>query len=154
MFGQGLIKGLSITIKHFFEKNITQMYPDVKPNLPPRSHGSFKLNLNACIACGICANACPNHVIEISSEKDENNKKKLTGYKMYIERCLFCGLCVESCPPKALKTITDFENACYTRDGCNIDMIAVGFREEVPPKVKAEPKEAKTEGEAAQSTDN
>ena len=155
MYGKGLFKGLSITIKHFFEKNITEQYPEVMPNLPPRSQGSFKLDLNKCISCGICANACPNHVIEITSEKDENNKKQLTGYKMYTERCLFCGLCVETCPPKALKTTTKFDNACYTREDCNLDLFAVGYRGPVePPKPKAEPKAEVASGESAQPTDN
>lgn len=140
MFGQGLLKGLRITLGHFFEKKITCKYPEVKPNLPPRTRGSFTLNRAKCIACGVCANVCPNHVIKISSVKDENNKKKLTGYYMYLERCLFCGLCVESCPTKALKTTPEFELACFRREDCNLDLFAKGYDD--PNEGKEEKKEA------------
>lgn len=116
MYGKGLIKGLGITLGHLFEKNITEKYPEVKPTLSPRSHGSFALEEEKCISCGICKNACPNRVINLTSEKDENNKKKLTGYEMDIQYCLFCGLCVESCPTKALKFTQEFEGAKYFRD--------------------------------------
>ena len=152
MFGQGLIKGLEITIGKFFGKKVTEKYPEVYPNLFERFHGSFKLNLNKCIACGICANACPNKVIEITSEKDENNKKKLTGYKVKIGQCLFCGLCVESCPPKALKNSTDFELSCYRREDCTLDLFAAGYREEEPPKPpKAEEPKAAGTAESTES---
>lgn len=122
MFGQGLIKGLGITIKHFFEKKITQQYPEERPELPDRFRGHFALNIPKCIACGLCSNACPNHVISIESVKDENNKKKLTGYKMMVERCLFCGFCVEVCPTKALLWTKEFEKTVYCREEVNIDL--------------------------------
>lgn len=159
MYGKGLIKGLGIVIKHFFEKKITEKYPEVMPNLPPRSHGSFQLDLNKCISCGICANQCPNKVIEITSEKDENNKKQLTGYKMNIGRCLFCGLCVENCPTKALKTTTIFELSCFDRKDCLMDLVAVGYRDGEPPQPKvaapkAEEKAADVPAEPAQPTEN
>jgi len=139
---KGLITGLGVTLKHFIKwfvakDAVTEQYPDVKPNLPPRSHGTFKLEIPKCISCGLCANACPNRVIQLASEKDENNKKKLTGYKMMVERCLFCGLCVESCPTKALKWSPEFETACYEREDCNIDF----FKNYVPPVVEKAPAE-------------
>lgn len=133
--GKGLFIGLGITLRHFIryfttkDDCVTQQYPEVKPNLPPSSHGTFKLDIPKCIACGLCSNACPNKVITVSSEKDENNKKKLTGYKMLTERCLFCGLCVEACPAKALYWSTEFEHACYDREDCNLDF----FKNYVPP---------------------
>lgn len=144
--GKGLITGLGVTLKHFIKyftshDAVTEQYPDVMPNLPPGSHGTFKLDIGKCIACGLCQNACPNHVIKVTSEKDENNKKKLSGYKMMTERCLFCGLCVEACPAKALAWSPEFEHACYEREDCNIDF----FKNYVPPvvdKAAAKPADA------------
>lgn len=132
--GKGLVTGLGVTLKHFvkyFTHNdaVTEIYPDVMPNLPPRSHGTFKLDIPKCIACGLCANACPNKVIAVTSEKGADNKRKLSGYKMLVERCLFCGLCIESCPAKCLQWSPEFETACYEREDCNIDF----FKNYVPP---------------------
>ena len=124
MFGKGLINGLRITIKHFHEPNLTEYYPEVKPNLPPRTRSSMALEPEKCISCGLCANICPNQVINLTSEKDENNKKVLKTYDMNIGRCLICGLCTEACPTGALKLSQVFENAVYQREELLWDMIA------------------------------
>ncbi|ATW28034.1 NuoI/complex I 23 kDa subunit family protein [Candidatus Formimonas warabiya] len=115
MFGQGLITGLGVTIKKFFGKKITQQYPEEMPNLPPRSHGFFTFHKDKCTACTLCANACPNRVIRISTERDENKKKYLTEYTMDLCYCLFCGLCVETCPTQALTWNQNFELAQFHR---------------------------------------
>lgn len=117
VFGKGLMIGLSITWKKLFEKKITERYPEVKPQLPARSHGSFQFQTENCIACSLCANACPNGVIKVDSGKDENGKKTLQEFKMNLAYCLFCGLCVEACPASALHFDTNFELACYKRKG-------------------------------------
>jgi len=149
VFGQGLIKGLSITLKHLFDKKLTEEYPEVKPNLPDSFKGSFMLKVPKCIACGLCANACPNNVIKIESEKDENNKKKLTGYKMMAERCLYCGFCVEACPTKALLWTKEFENAVYIREMVNLDL----FSSYVPSPDDEKPaKPKKQDEETAQAS--
>lgn len=112
MFGQGLLKGLSITWRLGFGRAVTEQYPEWRPKLPPRSHGSFVLEKEKCTACGVCANACPNHVISVESRRVDK-KRHLTKYTMKLGQCLFCGLCVESCPSEALRFRPDFELACY-----------------------------------------
>lgn len=102
------------------------MYPDVMPKVADRFHGSFELHNAKCIACGICANACPNRVIQMSTIKDENNKRKLSGYKMDIQYCLWCGLCVESCPTDAIQFTKEFELATYTRKDVLLDLYKPG----------------------------
>lgn len=141
MYGQGLIKGLGITLKHFFEKKITQQYPEERPVLPDRFKGSLTLKVPKCIACGLCSNACPNHVIKVESEKDENNKKKLTGYKVMLERCLFCGFCVEACPTKALLWTKDFELTKFYRNDVNLDL----FNSYVPSPEDDQPEKEDSE---------
>ncbi len=116
MYGQGLVKGLSITLKHFFGRAVTEQYPEQKPVLSPRFHGMLALDAVRCNACGTCANWCPNGVIQIESVRDANKKRVLTGYALDMQYCLFCGLCVESCPQNALSWTQDFELACYHRE--------------------------------------
>jgi NADH-quinone oxidoreductase subunit I len=148
VFGQGLITGLGITLKHFFKKKITEQYPEERPILPARFKGSFTLIVPKCISCGLCANACPNHVVIIESVKDENNKKKLTGFKMMAERCLYCGFCVEACPTKSLLWNHDFEKTQYFREDVNLDL----FASYVPSPEDVKPAAPKKDEESAQAS--
>ncbi len=123
MYGKGLLEGMAVTIKNFFRKNITEMYPEEKPKLADNFHGSFVLTESKCIACGLCAIACPNDVIKMSTARNEETKKKyLTSYELDLQYCLFCGFCVESCPTDAINFNQEFELASYTRKGVVLHM--------------------------------
>ncbi len=122
VYGKGLVKGLGITLKEFFKPKVTEQYPEQRPRLAPRFRGSFKLDPAKCIACGICANNCPNRAITMESIKDENKKRKLTKYEMNLGYCMYCGFCTENCPTKALQNTHDFEHACYTRDATKLKL--------------------------------
>ncbi|HWJ02400.1 MAG TPA: NADH-quinone oxidoreductase subunit I [Verrucomicrobiae bacterium] len=141
MFGKGLVKGLGITMRHLFNKKVTEFYPEVKPNLPPRTRSSMSLDVPKCISCGLCANACPNKVITFTSDKDANNKKVLTSYVMDTGRCLFCGMCTEACPTKALRNTTEFENTVYHKEDLQWDMIQKYNEKVARGEIKVEPKE-------------
>jgi NADH-quinone oxidoreductase subunit I len=103
--------------------NITEFYPEEMPNLPQSVRSSMGLEPEKCISCSLCAMACPNKVITLTSEKDENNKKVLKTYQMDLGRCLFCGLCTEACPTSALTVTQEFENAVFDVEDMNWDMI-------------------------------
>lgn len=113
MFGKGLFTGLGITLKRMLGPNITEFYPEEMPDLPKTVRSSMGLEPEKCISCSLCAMACPNKVITLTSEKDENNKKVLKTYQMDLGRCLFCGLCTEACPTSALTVTQEFENAVF-----------------------------------------
>lgn len=115
MYGLGIVKGLGITMKRFFKKKVTEQYPEVKPKLPPRSHGSFGFDFDKCISCNLCANACPNGVIRVDTKKDENGKKVLEQYNMNLGYCMYCGFCTKACPTDAIHFKTDFDNICYNK---------------------------------------
>jgi NADH-quinone oxidoreductase subunit I len=123
VFGKGLIKGLGITLKRGIGPTVTQFYPEERPNLPPRTRSSLALDSKKCIVCGLCTNACPNKAIIMTTEKNDENKKILTGYQIDLGRCLFCGLCTEVCPTQALHMVTDFEHAVYNREEMLWDML-------------------------------
>lgn len=123
MLGKGLFTGLGVTFKKMLGPNITEFYPEEKPNLPASVRSSMGLDPEKCISCSLCAMACPNKVITLTSEKNESNKKVLKTYEMDLGRCLFCGLCTEACPTSALKVTQEYENAVYDVEEMKWNMI-------------------------------
>lgn len=112
-----MVKGLRRTLGTFFTKPVTVPYPDVKPEVDPGHRGSFAFSPEACLACELCARACPNKVIRMKFEKGETpGKRRLTEYRMEPGLCLFCGLCAEACPTKALKMTPEYELATRRRE--------------------------------------
>lgn len=116
MYGLGIVKGMGITMKRLLKKKVTVQYPEVKPDLPPRSHGSFGFDFDKCIACNLCANACPNGVIRVDSKKSESGRKILEQYNMSTGYCLYCGLCTKACPTGAIYFTPDFNTVCYNKE--------------------------------------
>lgn len=112
----GILKGMRISGKRFFKKKVTELYPDVKPLLPKRSHGSFAFDFDKCISCNLCADACPNSVIRVDFSKDEKGRRTLEQYNMNLGYCLFCGLCVKACPKDALNFKSEFDTVCYFKE--------------------------------------
>lgn len=133
MYGTGLLKGLGVTIRYWFSRKFTEQYPEERPDLPPASQGFFNYDIDKCISCGLCVRACPNQVISLESEKDENNKKVVKSYKIDLQYCLYCGLCIEACPTAALQNANNFELACYHRESTTFE-----FTTGEPQKLNAE----------------
>jgi hypothetical protein len=57
---QELMKGLSITLSHFFKKPVTLQYPEQRMTMFPRFRGLHELHryangLERCVCCGLCA---------------------------------------------------------------------------------------------------
>ena len=111
-----LLKGLKLTAKRFVSKKITQLYPEVYPNLPEETRGSFVFEAEKCTSCNLCAMACPNKVISVNTTKDENGKRCLADYQMSISYCLYCGLCEEACPTSAIKMVSKFNHSFYQKE--------------------------------------
>jgi len=121
MKGQGLLKGLWITLKHTFEKDMTIQYPEQMPYLQERFRGCLHLDYTKCVVCGLCTKTCPNNVLSYESRQDPNSKKKkLLSYTIDLQYCMFCNLCVEACPANGLYFTHDFELSEYQRDKIKI----------------------------------
>src|SRR5664280_2571551 len=120
-----LIQGLRVTLRSANPKNIcTGQYPAERPKVAERYRGAPRLNNNPdngetlCIACDLCALACPENLIVVSSARNEQTRRKeLTDFTYDLSRCMFCGLCEDACPVDALELTQDFELASYTREG-------------------------------------
>jgi NADH-quinone oxidoreductase subunit I len=98
--GQGILKGMGVTIGHLFGKKVTRQYPEYKRDLPERSRGMLTVDMDRCIACLQCMRICPDHCISIEQEKrdaDGSGKAKpyAVGFVIDDSRCMYCSLCVE-----------------------------------------------------------
>lgn len=121
MYGKGLLKGLGITFKHAWEKDLTVQYPEEMPFLQERYRGCLAFDFGKCIVCGMCTKACPNNVLSFETAKEEGaKKKKLLSYTIDLQYCLFCNLCVEVCPSNTLYFTHDFELSKYKREDIKI----------------------------------
>ena len=124
-----LIKGLSVTFKYQAPGEVvTEQYPLERPEIAERYRGQPRMNVNPdtgetlCIACELCALACPEKLIKITSERNPVTKKKeLRTFAYDTSRCMFCGLCEEACPSDALELSQDYEAALYSREGFILD---------------------------------
>lgn len=109
-----IIKGMGITIRHFFKKKITIQYPEQKRTYSPVYRGQHVLmrdeeGRERCTACGLCALSCPAEAITMKAAErteDELNlyreEKYAAVYEINMLRCIFCGLCEEACPKEAI----------------------------------------------------
>ena len=119
--GVGLFKGLGITFTTLTRRSVTQQYPDVKPELPPRSRGVIALFEENCTSCMLCARECPDWCIYIDSHKEvipapetggrERTRNVLDRFAIDFSLCMYCGICIEVCPFDALFWSPEFEYA-------------------------------------------
>jgi NADH-quinone oxidoreductase subunit I len=120
-----LAKGMWLTFRYQAPKNIyTEQYPQERPMVAERYRGAPRLNINPetgeslCIACNLCALACPENLIVVGWHRDDATRRKvLTTFTYDTSRCMFCGLCEDACPTDCLELTQDFELASYSREG-------------------------------------
>jgi NADH-quinone oxidoreductase subunit I len=99
----------------------------VRPRIAERFRGAPRLNNSPetgetlCIACNLCALACPEYCIEVAWDRTEDGKKALTTFTFDLSRCMFCGLCEDACPTPCLELTQDFELALYGRNDMKWD---------------------------------
>ena len=119
-----IAKGMSITFREMLNETITDPYPDAPPVFQERFRGKHVLQrdengLEKCVACYLCAAACPADCIYIEAAENTETARISGGeryakvYNIDYTRCIFCGYCVEACPTDAITHGHSFENASY-----------------------------------------
>jgi NADH-quinone oxidoreductase subunit I len=121
--GTGLVQGLATTLKAMVTPAHTHQYPDVAPELPPRTRGVIALVEENCTSCMLCARECPDWCIYIDSHKEtipapnpggrERSRNVLDRFAIDFSLCMYCGICIEVCPFDALEWSPEFEYAEY-----------------------------------------
>ena len=110
-------RSLARTFATIFKHPVTRLYPEEKIELDARFRGLHRYAEEKCIACGLCADACPNACINVNCSLDRDGRKVLTDYRVDVGHCMFCGLCEDVCPTQALTLGQDYELAGYDRVG-------------------------------------
>ncbi|MFB3828592.1 MAG: NADH-quinone oxidoreductase subunit NuoI [Bryobacteraceae bacterium] len=122
--GGAIVKGMAVTLRAMFSPAITENYPDEPPPLEDRYRGAHVLRRDAdgmekCVACFLCAAACPSNCIYIEAAENTGPVRISAGdryarvYNIDYNRCIFCGYCVEACPTDAITHGHGFELAGY-----------------------------------------
>ena len=116
-YGLGMLKGLSVTIRHLFRHPTVNQYPEQRLNISRRSRGNELIwSREKCTGCATCAKTCPQGAIEIiTTTNAEDNKYDVEKYQVDTGYCIQCGLCVEACPYDALFMGYSYERAKYRR---------------------------------------
>lgn len=119
-----IAKGMGITFREMLNPTITDLYPEAEPILQERYRGVHVLQrdengLEKCVACFLCAAACPADCIYIEAAENTDALRISGGeryakvYNIDYNRCIFCGYCVEACPTDAITHGHGFEIASY-----------------------------------------
>jgi NADH-quinone oxidoreductase subunit I len=114
------LQGLGAVIGHAFHHRDTIQYPDEMVYLPPRYRGRIILSRDPggaerCVACYLCAVACPVDCIALQATEDETGRRYPAWFRINFSRCIFCGFCEEACPTYAIQLTPDVEMCEYER---------------------------------------
>ncbi len=123
-------QGLSTTAKHLFSPKVTVSYPETRPNIgnPLIYRGVHRLNKDEqgrvkCVACFLCATACPAHCIDIVAvDSPWPDREKYPEVFVIDElRCIYCGMCEQACPVDAIELTTLYDLTGLSREEMMFD---------------------------------
>ena len=122
--------GLGITAQHiggvvFRGKAITVQYPEEQHVPSANYRGVHRLNKDEqgrvkCVACMLCATACPAHCIDIvgatAPDTWPDREKYCESFVIDELRCIYCGMCEEACPVEAIELTGLYDLTGLTRE--------------------------------------
>jgi NADH-quinone oxidoreductase subunit I len=123
-----IAQGIGTTVKHLFKPKITERYPEQEPILPSNYRGVHRLNRDEqgrvkCVACYMCATACPAHCIDIVAAPSPWPDREKYPETFVIDelRCIYCGMCEEACPVDAIELTTLYDLTGLSREQMMFD---------------------------------
>jgi NAD(P)H-quinone oxidoreductase subunit I len=116
-YGNGIAKGMMVTIRHLLRHPTVSQYPEQRLNRSRRIRGQELVwDQKRCTGCATCAKQCPQGAINlVTASGMVNNRFAVEKYEVDTGYCIQCGLCVECCPFKALFMGYSYETAKYRR---------------------------------------
>ncbi len=135
LFLPAVLSGLGTTLRHMGQslrgKVRTMQYPEERRENKSvfdggmdiqRYRGVHRLNRDEqgrvkCVACYMCATACPAHCIHIVGELSPWSDREKYPAKFDIDelRCIYCGMCEEACPVDAIELTYEYDMVGLTR---------------------------------------
>jgi len=125
-------KGLIHTFVRLLQKTFTIDYDGTDKTNPDKFHiprpgyrGEHYLKTDddghvKCVACFMCAAACPSECIHIEAAPTPPDWKDRERYPKRFEidmlRCIYCGYCEEACPVDAIALSTTYNVVSTTRE--------------------------------------
>jgi len=115
-----IFKGLWYTMKQMFQPKVTMMYPEERWNPPAIFRGRPVLvkdnGKERCVACGLCARACPPLAISMQAAETEDDKERFPDFfEINMLRCIYCGFCEEVCPEEAIVMSKEYDLVYHSR---------------------------------------
>ncbi len=142
---KSIIIGMRITLKYCFSKTVTIKYPYEKLAFAPRFRGIHEFEADKCIACDMCAKACPVDCIYIDKTGPRKIDKKtgkvdpkggeLVRYAIDYQKCMFCALCTEPCPTECIHMGKNHDLSSYSRQDMVVEFAELdkkGLRTPIP----------------------
>jgi NADH-quinone oxidoreductase subunit I len=120
-----MLEGFKTTVGHLFGRKVTEQYPEQEPRLPAHYRGVHRLNRDPqgrvkCVACYMCATACPAHCIDIVAAPAPagwpDREKYPETFAIDELRCIYCGMCEEACPVDAIELTTLYDLTGLSRE--------------------------------------
>jgi len=137
MFVPAVLAGLGTTLRHIgrtlLGKHRVMQYPEERREQFSvleggmdlrRYRGIHRLNRDEqgrvkCVACYMCATACPAKCIHIVGEQAPpawpDREKYPAKFDIDELRCIYCGMCEEACPVNAIELTYEYEMVSLTR---------------------------------------
>jgi NADH-quinone oxidoreductase chain I len=140
----GPLVGMSVTFGRMVDNltgkvSATIYYPEERRSYSDRYRGAHILTAREdgsprCVACYMCATACPADCIYIEAGEHPNPliEKYPKRFEIDMLRCVFCGFCVDACPEEAIIMSRETEICAYTREETLWDIKKLMSRKELP----------------------
>jgi NADH-quinone oxidoreductase subunit I len=123
-----ILKGLSFSFRKMGVKRYTFEYPE-EQWYPPDSYRGRPVLVEEngrprCVACGLCARACPPLAISMQAHEvfDDVKEREPEWFEINMMRCIYCGYCEEVCPEEAIVMSKEYDMTFRTRDEAKFGM--------------------------------
>src|ERR1700751_3593577 len=122
-----IAQGLATTLGHLkgtlVGRDVTQQFPEERPQMPANYRGVHRLNRDEkgrvkCVACYMCSTACPARCIDIVAAPSPwpDREKYPEAFVIDELRCIYCGMCEQACPCDAIELTSLFDLTGLSRE--------------------------------------